>query len=243
LNWTDFGKAARVASGSLTNGPSTLSTHRSFAPDVSVVLPTYNRRQYLARAIESVLSQTCRWELVVVDDGSADDSFTVVEPYLSEHSSIKYVRHSNRRQSLSRNAGIQASVGRYVTFLDSDDVFKADHLGSRLRYMSDHPDVDLIQGGFEVVGDPWVVDFFNPEKKVNIYDCVVGPTFFGKRQVFFELGGYTDGLYFEDTEFWDRAQQAFRVATINSPVTYLKYQTGDSLTVQAARAGSPRRSD
>src|ERR1017187_7936626 len=90
-------------------------------PTVSVVIPTYNRARILPRAVKSVVSQTLEdWELLVVDDGSADDTEQVVAAF--GDSRIHYIRHErNRGQSAAQNTGIRASRGTYVAFLDSDD--------------------------------------------------------------------------------------------------------------------------
>lgn len=95
---------------------------------VSVVIPTYNRAHVLRRAIDSVLAQTYQnFELIVVDDGSNDDTGTLVESY--QHPRIRYVRHvQNKGQNAALNTGVQLSCGTYCAFLDSDDEWHADFL-------------------------------------------------------------------------------------------------------------------
>ena len=92
----------------------------------SIILPTYNRGYILKRAIESVLNQTLEnWELIIVDDGSRDNTPQVVEEYLSRFKGkVKYVRYEeNRGVNWARNRGIEVSEGEIITFLDSDDMF------------------------------------------------------------------------------------------------------------------------
>ncbi|ABL65478.1 glycosyltransferase family 2 protein [Chlorobium phaeobacteroides] len=104
----------------------------SIQPEISVILPTFNRARLLDTAIQSVLGQTFTdWELLVVDDGSSDNTFDLVNPYITENPRIRYLRHCNRKLNNTRNAGIQAAFGRYITFLDSDDSYTPDHLESR----------------------------------------------------------------------------------------------------------------
>ena len=90
-------------------------------PDVSVVIPTYNRAGLLPRAMDSALAQTYDdLELVVVDDGSTDDTEAVVRGY--DDPRVRYVAHeTNRGANVARNTGIEAAEGEYVAFLDSDD--------------------------------------------------------------------------------------------------------------------------
>ncbi|TBR60879.1 glycosyl transferase [Westiellopsis prolifica IICB1] len=191
-------------------------------PEISVIVCTYNREKYLNHCIDSVITQTFQdWELIIVDDGSQDNSFAIVNNYLQQFNNIRYLKHKNKKQCYAKNAGIQASFGRYITFIDSDDGYKKNHLESRLEYMKSNPEVDLIEGGFATEEEIFVVDYYQPDKLINIQDCVLGPTFFGKRQVFFELGGFRHFTYGEDTDLWERAEKIFRTRKITEPKTYI----------------------
>lgn len=202
----------------------------SHTPEISIILPTYNRAGHLNDCITSVVNQTFTdWELLVVDDGSHDRSFEVVDSFLQNFENIRYLKHKNRKQGYSRNAGIQASFGQYITFIDSDDKYKPDHLQTRLDFMKANHDIDLIEGGFESDEDIWLVDYFQPDKKINLRECVLGPTFFGKRHVFFELEGFNN-VDFEDPELWERAEKRFKTYKIKQPETYIYTRAEKSLT-------------
>ncbi|MBE9233921.1 glycosyltransferase family 2 protein [Cuspidothrix issatschenkoi LEGE 03284] len=191
-------------------------------PEISIIVCTYNRAHYLNKGIESVLNQTfTNWELLIVDDGSCDNTFEIVNPYLGQYNNIRYLKHQNKKQCYAKNAGIQASFGRYITLLDSDDSYKPNHLESRLEYMKAHPEIDLIQGGFFSEEEILVADYFQPGKLINLKECVLGPTFFGKRKVFFELQGFKHMTYGEDTDLWERAEKIFKTHTIKEPETYV----------------------
>lgn len=98
-----------------------------FQPFFSVIVPTYNRRNLIAVAMRSVLMQTFQsWELIIVDDGSTDDTEQVVSNFVD--SRIKYIKKNHAERSAARNYGIENSVGRYVCFLDSDDYYLDFHL-------------------------------------------------------------------------------------------------------------------
>lgn len=99
---------------------------------VSVVVPTYNRATVLPRAIDSVLEQTVDdVEVVVVDDGSTDDTESVVDGYDDER--VRYIAHDdNRGANVARNTGIEAATGAYVAFLDSDDEWRPTKLVAQL---------------------------------------------------------------------------------------------------------------
>jgi hypothetical protein len=135
---------------------------------------------------------------------------------------------------LTKNIGIQVSFGNYITFIDSDDTYKADHLRSRIAFLQAHPEIELIEGGFETDEDVWVADFFNPGNRVNIRECVLGPTFFGKRLVFFVLNGFNNIAYGEDTDFWMRAEQRFATHKLSEPETYCYTRAAESITKQFA---------
>ena len=200
-------------------------------PDISVILCTYNRAEYLNNCIDSVVEQTFQnWELVIVDDGSEDGTFEVVQPYLQKFKNIRYLKHQNRKLGLSKNAGIQASFGSYITFIDSDDSYKLIHLQSRYEYMQQHSEVDLIQGGFYSDEEILVADYFQAGKIINLRECVLGPTFFGKRKVFFELKGFNNIPYGEDTDFWERGEKLFVTANVTEPETYVYTRAETSIT-------------
>ncbi|MCG8376471.1 MAG: glycosyltransferase family 2 protein [Chlorobiales bacterium] len=204
----------------------------SHTPDISVILPTYNREKTLVRAVQSVISQTFTdWELVIVDDGSTDKTFERISEFMEKHDTIRYMKHSNRKAALSRNAGIQASFGRYITFLDSDDFYLPEHLASRFLYLETHPETDLLSGGFCGDENVYVTDCYNPEKKIHIQECILGGTFFGKRDVFTSLKGFQALDYAEDTDLWKRASGFFSVKKISEPKTYVYQRSDDSTTM------------
>jgi glycosyltransferase involved in cell wall biosynthesis len=104
-------------------------------PLISVVIPTYNRAHVIKRAINSVINQTyLNWELIIVDDGSIDNTNNVIKHYL-EDERIKYYKIKNSGASATRNYGIKKSQGKYVSFLDSDDEYQEDRLNYQYNKM------------------------------------------------------------------------------------------------------------
>src|SRR5277367_126280 len=110
---------------------------------VSVLIPTYNRDYIIRDALESVLSQTYRdFEILVIDDGSADKTQEIVENFREEK--IHYLRHDrNRGCSAAYNTGISAARHELVAFLDSDDTWTANYLERQVSFFSRHSEVDV----------------------------------------------------------------------------------------------------
>jgi len=110
-------------------------------PNVSVIIPTYNRAQIIGRAIESALNQTYQnIELIIIDDGSTDNTMEVIKKYRSWDKRVKYICHEkNRGGSAARNTGIKIALGKYIAFLDSDDEWLPKKLEKQIIKMKDLP--------------------------------------------------------------------------------------------------------
>jgi glycosyltransferase involved in cell wall biosynthesis len=120
-------------------------------PLVSVVMIFLNEEKYIKEAIESVIEQTYpHWELLLVDDGSTDKSVTIAMEYASRMSEqVRYLTHPNRGNlgmSASRNLGIQHSKGKYLAFLDADDIWLPHKLEDQVGIMEAHSDVGMLYG-------------------------------------------------------------------------------------------------
>src|SRR5690348_8762870 len=101
---------------------------------VSVIIPTYDRRELVARAIRTVLEQTVKvLEVIVVDDGSTDGTDRALASEFGE--SIRYVRQPNAGVSAARNAGLALARGRYLAFLDSDEVWMPDKVALQIEWL------------------------------------------------------------------------------------------------------------
>lgn len=117
-------------------------------PLVSVIVPSFNYGHVVGQTLESLLAQTyTRWECVVVDDGSPDDTAAVVGRYAERDGRIAYLRQENQGVAAARNHGIAHSRGEYIQFLDADDLIEPRKLELHVAYLEAHSEVDIVYGG------------------------------------------------------------------------------------------------
>ncbi len=175
----------------------------SDVPFFTVILPTFNRARLIERALRSVLEQTFTdWQLAIVDDGSRDETFSVVEHYVRADPRIQYHFAANQGLAGARNTGARMALGEYMTFLDSDDAYKPEHLSLRATRLAEDPSIDLLHGGVEVIGPDMVADKRDPSRLIPIADCVIGGTFVVRRSLIDRLGGFRN-VYGDDRDFFD----------------------------------------
>ncbi len=184
----------------------------------SVIIPVYNRAAIISRAIESVLRQTIPpAELIVVDDGSEDETASVLKPYLPQ---IKIIRQENKGVSAARNAGIRAASGEWIALLDSDDEWLPQKLELAGRYIQAHPDCKIFQAEEIWMRNGRRVNPKNRHKKQGgfIYKeslplCIVSPSAVViKRSLFTEIGFFDETLpVCEDYDLWLRVSRKYKI--------------------------------
>jgi glycosyltransferase involved in cell wall biosynthesis len=180
-------------------------------PCVSVVIPTRDRAAMLAEAVESVLrvasqvSREARLEIVVVDDGSTDDTAAVARRY-----PVRYLQGGGRGAAAARNLGIRAATGELVAFLDDDDVWLEGHVAPHLAVLRADPEVALVfaQG---ILADTDLRPVFPPSPAAplpsgdvfaySLRQSVQWNTVVARRRVLLDLGGFDESL--DGAEDWD----------------------------------------
>ena len=126
---------------------------RNIQPLVSVIICNYNYSQYIGEAIESVLNQTHKnIELIIVDDGSIDDSREVIKGFVEKHPAIRYFRQSNKGIVATRNYGMRLAKGDFLCFLDSDDYFDHDYIENFLKFAIKN-NTDIVYGDSHMFSD------------------------------------------------------------------------------------------
>lgn len=223
-------------------------------PTVSVIIPTYNRADMVSDAIESVIAQSCAdWELIVVDDGSTDNTPQVVGAF--NDTRIKYLYQPNKGLPGARNTGIRASSGACVAFLDSDDLFLPGKLQQQAAFLAAHPDVGLVAGGHIEVDrtlrplrkvEPW-----HGQPELGVEQWLLGCPFITcsvlVRRSWLDMVGLFDEdmRYVEDWDLWLRlAAAGCPMAWLREPVCLYRFHGSNTVrNVRPMQAGLLRMLD
>jgi glycosyltransferase involved in cell wall biosynthesis len=215
-------------------------------PRVSVVTPAYNAAAFVRETIDYVRSQTFEdWELLVVDDGSTDNTAAIVEEYAKRDVRIRLLRQRNMGPSAARNRAMRAARGAFFAFLDSDDQWHPEFLASQLEVFAHYPDTALVTTNAYYLGGPCagqprraLVDGHPVLTLENIIEndsAVFIMTVF-RREVFECVGGLDESQWTsEDYDFWIRAALAGFVFRVNSRPLALYRRRPGSLSDDNAR--------
>lgn len=179
---------------------------------LSVVIPTYNRVDYLREAIESVLAQTYKnYEILVVDDGSTDNTRELVASYASR---IKYIYQDNKGPSAARNNGIRNAKGNLIAFLDSDDLWHPDKLAKQVAVFVENPSLSFLATGYGEINTKYEViktnvlqssELRSLQRKEMYKNFFATSSVMVKKTCFNKAGLFNENLHFaEDWEMWIR---------------------------------------
>ena len=215
-------------------------------PAVSVIMPAYNVSAYIAEAIASVRAQTMSdFELLIVDDGSVDDTAEVVSRLAALDSRITLLRQENRGLAAARNAAMCHARGGLLALLDSDDLWHPRFLDAQVTLLARRPDIDIVTGNGWTLGShedgqparPWPDPRPTPDLWTILGDelSVFIMTVF-RRRVYDTIGGFDEMLRTnEDFDFWLRAALAgFKFARNDEPLGYYR-RRDDSLSASQVR--------
>lgn len=183
-------------------------------PIVSVIITTYNRSAFIAKAIDSVLAQTFQdFELIIIDDGSTDNTDKVVAKFQDPRITYKWVENGER--SRARNLGISMSRGQYIAFLDSDDWYLPNKLAVQVTTLQQEPQLGMALGGWLIVDEsgrkiqevyPWKWILGQPTIEQWLFSTTATPiTLLVKKECLESVGGFDVELNIaEDVELWIR---------------------------------------
>jgi len=207
-------------------------------PLFSVIVPTYNRLDFLPDCIQSVRAQTFRdFELVVVDDGSTDGSYEYV---VSEVPEALIVQQSNAGPGAARNAGAHLASGEFLAFLDSDDLWFPWTLETYARVVDEHHNLNILLGK-NIYFCNLLPEISCTPRKVNWNESLFSRMSLGmteiptassliRRSLFFEIGGFSEIATAEDVDLWLRSGCALGFVEVHSPILSAQRVHSESLT-------------
>ena len=223
------------------------------APTVTVLIPTYNRAHYIGQALDSVMGQSRPVdEIIVVDDGSTDNTAEVVAAYGSR---VRHIRRQNGGAAAARNLGIREAKGDYIALLDSDDLWKPDKMRMQMEFLREHPEIDFLfsdWSNFTEGSDNEAPEIKNAKIHDDLaanapnlremYDCLLVENVIPTSTVVFrrsciERTGYFDESLppVEDFDLWLRAARVCRFGFVNAVVTKRRRHSGNLINEWAKR--------
>jgi glycosyltransferase involved in cell wall biosynthesis len=216
---------------------------------VTALIPTYNYGRFVTQAVESALAQTYRHiEIIVVDDGSSDDTRERLAPY-SER--IRYIYQDNQSVAAARNTGIQAARGNLIAFLDADDLWHPHKLELQMRYLADHPSVRLLAVDRLADGAqhwPCLQDLTLPSARpITVEELVLWPHFapsgvLVRKECFDTVGFFDSSLRnAEDYDMWIRIACRFPVVKLDVPLWWYRVHGANKSHVPARQEAAALR--
>lgn len=234
----------RVASG-LAREPLPQKSPSSMpTPFFSIVMPTWNRVASLDRALTSVLAQRePSWELLIADDGSSDGTWASLCDWKRHDPRLRCWRHANRGPAASRNALLGHARGEWITFLDSDDELRPDHLALRRAAIAAQPGTDLWLSPMHIVGNPFVPSCLHPGEMIHVDRCIGVGMLTVRRETILRAGGFPEIRYAEDAALMTQLRiMGTRTAWLTHRSYVYHRDHADSITArqaQRARATLP----
>lgn len=210
---------------------------------VSVIIPTYNRSHLVTEAIDSVLAQTyTNIEIIVVNDGSTDDTEEKLQPYMDK---IVYIKKEKGGLSSALNMGLRVANGEYIARLDDDDSFMPDKVKRQLETFAEDPEIGLVTCGYFIideVGRPSSVKSVSGFKKYGPFLSLLlmewgtyPSTVILRREVHDQVGLYKN-IFCEDLEMFLRVSRYWNVGVVDHPLVKYRWHTHtDSITLNTSR--------
>ncbi len=212
----------------------TLQSAGKELPLISVISSVYNTQDYLPISIESIINQTYpNWELILIDDGSTDNSTEIIKRYTATDSRIKLIQNENHGQGYERNLGLRIASGKYVMFLDSDDYLRSETMDLAVAKL-EREKTDFVVFDYYYYNpisraiNYHSADPYFAEKKLGKSECLQllkAETFYSMNKMFridfLKKNSVTfgEGYIYEDIEFWGKAAlSAENVSLIHSPL-------------------------
>ncbi len=202
---------------------------------VSAIIPCYNSAKYLPEAIESVLKQTYKHiEIIIVNDGSTDDTDDIVNPYLDR---IKYIKQANAGPAAARNKGISHANGEYIAFLDADDLWCADKIQKQIEIIGTSTDIALVYSKFEnfcnETGEK-LSEMPDSTPSGGLFDLILQKNIIllssvlARQSYLLDVGCFDESLITaEDTNLWLKIAYKYPIQAIPEVLVYRRMHRGN----------------
>ena len=198
---------------------------------LSVILPVYNGERYISQAIESVLNQTFGdFELIIIDDGSDDDTSKILAQFKQGDQRIKIIRNiRNLGVVKSLNIGLRSAAGDFIARIDADDIWKSDKLERQIKhfendaelYLSATAKINIDENGVERMDDlyPQIFDYHEIRKSILKRNIICHSSVVFKRKILEEVGYYNESyINSEDYEYWIRIAASHKIEILEDPL-------------------------
>jgi glycosyltransferase involved in cell wall biosynthesis len=221
-------------------------------PKFTVVIPTYNRAYFLKNAVQSVVNQRYKdWELLIIDDGSTDNTADVAQSFVQYDARVKYIYQKNQERSAARNTGVRHAQGTYICFLDSDDYYLPHHLDAlhQATEAQHNPEVFFYTGLLQQIDNqpPQLMPqppHINPNFVQHFLDFTVYPTVACLHRNILQKYHFDTALsLWEDTALWLRIATEYAVHQVPEHTAVLRvhpqattYNLERSFTIAQAEA-------
>ena len=212
-------------------------------PTVSIVLATYNRRDWLRLAMDSVLDQSYpNLELLVMDDGSTDGTPELLEEYSRNHppERFRFSRHENMGQARTLNRGYEMASGEILGYLSDDDLLARGAVARLIAELREHPDAVAVYPGYRMIDQAGeIVDTvrpieYSPVEAFRLHDTIIGPGGLVRREVLEATGGWDeDWHWMGDLILWMRVGLAGSVIRVEHPVASWRRHPG-GITIETS---------
>ncbi len=191
-------------------------------PLVSVIVPSYNHEKYVKDTIESILNQTYKnIELIVIDDGSKDNSPRILEELSKKHGFL-FIHRPNKGLTATLNEALKLAKGKYICFCASDDMYLPHKIEKQVKFMEENPEYGMCHGNVKFLKDERIIDNKKkPEKEIDFEELLMRDPIFAvtvmvRKEVFDKVGPYDESLYVDDWDMWLRiAFAGFRIGYID----------------------------
>jgi glycosyltransferase involved in cell wall biosynthesis len=200
---------------------------------ISVVMPVYNARRYVAEAVESILAQTVTaFELILIDDGSTDGSTEILRRYAGRDGRVRLISRANTGLVRALNEGVSLARGEFVARMDADDIALPERFAHQLAAFRANPRLAVVGGGFicidaagrRLIRLPQPTDDASIQQALLRGHCPLGhPTVMMRRDLLLAVGGYDQASYpAEDLDLWLRLGEVGGI--VNVPEVVLRYR-------------------